>query len=123
MSAMASILADSACSTSQSPLVNEMPLRNIPRTAKESAPVGVLIVDDESLIRWSLGEMLTTHGYFVVEAGDGKSALALLRDPFYQVDVVLLDYRLPDLNGLQVLAAIQNTARRSRVALMTAYGT
>jgi two-component system, NtrC family, response regulator AtoC len=100
-----------------------MPLRNIPRTAKDPAPVSVLIVDDESLIRWSLSEMLTSHGYCVVEASDGKGALALLRDPFYQVEVVMLDYRLPDLNGLQVLAAIRGANPRSRVVLMTAYGT
>ena len=101
----------------------EVPLRNIPRTTKDPAPVGVLIVDDESLIRWSLAEMLSSHGYSVVEAGDGKSALALLRDPFYQVEVVMLDYRLPDANGLQLLAAIHGASPRSRVVLMTAYGT
>ena len=120
---MASILADSTCCMSESPSVSEMPLRNIPRAAKDSAPVGVLVVDDESLIRWSLAEMLSSHGYFVAEACDGKSALSLLRDPFYQVDVVMLDYRLPDLNGLQVLAAIRAASPRSRVVLMTAYGT
>ena len=108
---------------SSSSSVGDLPLRNIPRTAKDSAPVGVLIVDDESLIRWSLAEMLSSRGYFVVEAGDGQSALALLRDPFCQVDVVMLDYRLPDLNGLQVLAAIRSVSPRSRVVLMTACGT
>ncbi|HET6955321.1 MAG TPA: response regulator [Vicinamibacterales bacterium] len=120
---MPGILADSARSSSESPLVCGMPVRNIPRTGKDPAPVGVLIVDDESLIRWSLAEMLSSHGYRVVEAGDGKSALALLGDPFCQVDVVMLDYRLPDVNGLQLLAAIHGASPRSRVVLMTAYGT
>jgi DNA-binding NtrC family response regulator len=108
---------------SGTPPVAEAALRNIPYAAKDSAPVGVLIVDDESLIRWSLAEMLSAHGYFVVEAGSGREALALLRDPCYQVDVVMLDYRLPDLNGLQVLAAIRAASPRSRVVMMTAYGT
>ena len=105
------------------PSVDEMLLRNIPPPAKDSATVGVLIVDDESLIRWSLAEMLSSHGYFVAEACDGKNALALLRDPFFRIDVVMLDYRLPDLNGLQVLSAIRAVSPRSRVVLMTAYGT
>jgi len=120
---MASIVADSAFSMSGSPSISEMPLRNISRTAEDSTPVGVLIVDDESLIRWSLTEMLSSHGYSVAEAGDGKAALAMLRDPFCPGDVVMLDYRLPDLNGLQLLAAIRRASPRSRVVLMTAYGT
>ena len=120
---MASIVADSAFSMSGSPSVSEAPLRNISRTAEDSTPVGVLIVDDESLIRWSLAEMLSSHGYSVAEAGDGKAALAMLRDPFCPGDVVMLDYRLPDLNGLQLLAAIRRASPQSRVVMMTAYGT
>ena len=98
-------------------------LRNIPLTRKKSADVGVLIVDDEALIRWSLAEMLSDQGYAVLEAGDGKSALAILRNPPCPVEVIILDYRLPDLNGLQLLAAIRGVSPHSRVVMMTAYGT
>ena len=98
-------------------------LRNIPLTRKKSATVGVLIVDDEALIRWSLAEMLSDQGYAVLEAGDGKSALAILRNPPCPVEVIILDYRLPDLNGLQLLAAIRGVSPHSRVVMMTAYGT
>ena len=92
--------------------------------AREKSPkVGVLIVDDESLIRWSLSETLIDHDYAVMEAGVGKQALAVLKNPPEPVQVVMLDYRLPDTNGLQLLAAIRGLSPASRVVMMTAYGT
>jgi two-component system response regulator AtoC len=90
---------------------------------KKSAPVSILVVDDEALIRWSLGETLTDLGYAVLEAGDGKGALAVLTNPPAPIAVVMLDYRLPDSKGLQLLAAIRNLSPDSRVVMMTAYGT
>jgi len=83
----------------------------------------VLVIDDESLIRWSLAQTLFDHGYSVMEAGDGKQALAVLRNPPEPVQVIMLDYRLPDTNGLQLLAAIRGISPDSRVVMMTAYGT
>jgi DNA-binding NtrC family response regulator len=87
-----------------------------------SAPLRVLIVDDEPLIRWSLAETLADSGHIVAEAGDGETALRFLADdqPF---DVVLLDYRLPDSNDLRLLTAIRQTAPQSAVIMMTAFGT
>ena len=90
---------------------------------KKSPNVRVLIVDDEPLIRWSLAETLTDEGYGVLEAADGQGALEALRDTPRPVDVIMLDYRLPDSNGLQLLATIRALSPRSRVVLMTAYGT
>jgi DNA-binding NtrC family response regulator len=58
-----------------------------------------------------------------MEAGDGKQALAVLKNPPEPVQVVMLDYRLPDTNGLQLLAAIRGLSPASRVVMMTAYGT
>jgi DNA-binding NtrC family response regulator len=98
-------------------------LGNISQGRKKSANAAVLIVDDEALIRWSLAEMLNEQGYLVLEAGDGKDALAALRNSLEPVDVVMLDYRLPDLNGLQLLTAIRGLSPDSRVVMMTAYGT
>ena len=89
---------------------------------KKSPDVSVLIVDDEPLIRWSMAETLADHGYGVLEAGDGRGALALLQNPLRPVDVIMLDYRLPDSNSLELLATIRTRFPRSRVVLMTAYG-
>jgi DNA-binding NtrC family response regulator len=90
---------------------------------KKSPHVRVLIVDDESLIRWSLAETLTDEGYGVLEAADGQRALEALRDTPRPVDVIMLDYRLPDSNGLQLLGKIRTLSPRSRVVMMTAHGT
>jgi DNA-binding NtrC family response regulator len=88
----------------------------------ENSPrLRVLVVDDESLIRWSLTEELTDSGHQVDEAADGASALSLLCSgrPF---DVVVLDYRLPDSNDLHLLETIRGLLPNSPVIMMTAFG-
>lgn len=90
---------------------------------KKSPNVRVLIVDDEPLIRWALGETLVDRGYGVLEAGDGRGAVRVLGESPLPVEVVLLDYRLPDSNNLQLLATIRTLSPQSQVVLMTAYGT
>jgi DNA-binding NtrC family response regulator len=82
----------------------------------------VLIVEDESLIRWAVAETLTRAGHTVTESWDAATALqALAEAP--SPDVVLLDYRLPDSNDLDLLATIRRTSPSSAVVMMTAYGT
>ena len=90
---------------------------------KKSPTVSVLLVDDEPLIRWSLAETLGDRGYSVLEAGDGRGAIEALTAASEPIDVVMLDYRLPDTNGLQLLGRIRALSPGSRVVLMTAYGT
>lgn len=88
--------------------------------------LSVLIVDDEPLIRWSLAETLADFGYKVLQAADGQRAVKVLEDlPDLPgpVDVIMLDYRLPDSNGLQLLGKIRAMSPHSQVVLMTAYGT
>ena len=87
-------------------------------------PLGrLLIVDDEPLIRWSLGERLSGIGYEVVEAPDGAHALEQFSDSESPVDLVLLDLRLPDTDGVTVLDKIKRLRPECRVILMTAFGT
>ena len=64
------------------------------------APVRILIVDDEKLIRWSLRQRLEAAGYEVLEAEDGAEGLELCRE---NVDLVVLDFRLPDTDGLSLI--------------------
>jgi two-component system, NtrC family, response regulator AtoC len=84
--------------------------------------VRVLVVDDEPLIRWSLSEALGDHGFEVTVAGDGQAAVNALSDGPLP-DVVLLDYKLPDSNGLSLFQTIRDLVPTGHVILMTAFGT
>ena len=59
----------------------------------------------------------------MLEAGDGRGAVEALTHSSHPVDVVMLDYRLPDSNALTLLATIRTVSPLSRVVLMTAFGT
>jgi two-component system response regulator AtoC len=78
----------------------------------------ILVVDDEPLIRWSLSERLKSEGYDVLEADTGKAALEKLAEG---VDLVLLDYRLPDTDGVSVLRKVKEFDQDILVILLTAY--
>jgi AmiR/NasT family two-component response regulator len=83
------------------------------------APRRILIADDESLIRLDLRDMLTHLGYQVVaEAGDGRQAIDLARK--LKPDLVIMDIRMPDVDGIQAAATL--TAERiAPVVLLTAF--
>ena len=78
----------------------------------------ILIVDDEPLIRWSLAERLKSEGYDILEAETGAKALEKLPEG---VDLVLLDYKLPDTDGVSVLRKIKEFDSDILVILLTAY--
>jgi two-component system response regulator AtoC len=82
--------------------------------------VNILIVDDEAIQRTMLGGFLTKQGYTVLQAGNGAEALAqFMQQP---VDLVLLDHRMPDINGDQVLARMKELNPLVRVIMITAFG-
>ena len=83
------------------------------------ASARILIVDDEQLVRWSLNERLTAAGYDVFEAG--LAADALERIGSADIDLVLLDFKLPDGDGLSVLKKIKEVSPEIQVILMTGY--
>ncbi len=83
--------------------------------------IRVLIVEDESAIRWSLRQKFEERGYQVVEAETGKAALEAFNGSVF--DLILLDLRLPDMGGLDVLRAVRQTDQDTVVIVMTAYST
>jgi two-component system phosphate regulon sensor histidine kinase PhoR len=79
----------------------------------------VLVVDDEYGIRSGVDQILEMEGYEVEEAETGKEALeALDRQPF---DIVLIDYRLPDVDGLSLLQSIRGRKLDLMTCMITAY--
>jgi DNA-binding NtrC family response regulator len=81
----------------------------------------ILILEDEKLIRWSIREMLEQAAYEVVEAQTGKEALSRLSANDF--DLLLLDYRLPDATGIEILEWVRSEMPEISVIMMTAYGT
>ena len=78
----------------------------------------ILVVDDERLIRWSMRQRLQEEGHRVLEAASAKEALSHLGE---NLDLVLLDYKLPDDNGLQVLSRFHAEAPHTPVVMITAH--
>jgi DNA-binding NtrC family response regulator len=88
-----------------------------------SPALRVLIVDDESLLRWAAAETLRASGCLVVEALDAEGALAALAEAEEPFDVILLDYWLPDVDDLTLLATVRAVAPESRVVMISAHAT
>ena len=80
----------------------------------------ILVVDDERLIRQSLEKGLSAQGYTVFSAGDGKTALRLAEEE--SLDLIVLDLKLPDLNGIEVLKGLRDLEKDMPVLVITAYG-
>ncbi len=82
-------------------------------------PISVLIIEDERLIRWSIRQKLEKIGYTVAEADCGAAAVQFLDSDVY--DVILLDHKLPDTTGLDILRNHQDRSGDTVVIMMTAY--
>ncbi|HLY97648.1 MAG TPA: sigma-54 dependent transcriptional regulator, partial [Candidatus Angelobacter sp.] len=100
--------------------MSELAILNRPPV--EAAGSGsILIIDDEAGIRESLETLLEFEGYSVASAETGEEGLTKIGErPF---DLVLLDFALPDRNGLEILADIRSRDPQLAVIMITAYGT
>ena len=86
-----------------------------------SSPARILVVDDEKLIRWSVGERLQRGGYEVLAAESGEQALDVVAAN--APDLMLLDVRLPGMDGLTALPRLRAAAPDCEVVVLTASGT
>jgi len=78
----------------------------------------IMIVDDERLVRWSLRQKCEEWGYRVIEADAGEPALKLAQHE--SPDLVLLDVRMPDLSGIEVLDELKKSGDARAVIMITA---
>lgn len=80
----------------------------------------ILIVDDEQNITWSMEKYLSKEGYFIATADSAKKGAELLNaSPF---DLVITDMKMPDVDGFQFLNWIKKNHNKSKVVIMTAFG-
>lgn len=80
----------------------------------------ILVVDDEDSVRNSLEEILRLEGYEVTAAESGEAALAALQNEAF--DLVLLDLKMPHLDGGEVLRTAARSAPDTKVILLTGHG-
>jgi len=85
-------------------------------------PPGVLIVDDDEAICFSLVREVRRQGHPVYVAADGLDALERYHAAAGAIGIAFLDVRMPRLNGLEALAALCRLDPTLRCCLMTAYG-
>lgn len=88
-----------------------------------AAPAGgtILIVEDEISLRTPVATMLRRNGYCVIEAGNGGSAIEIVRERAGGIDAILLDMTLPDVSGADILPELRRMQPGVRVILTTAY--
>src|SRR5712692_747010 len=81
----------------------------------------ILIVDDEPFNLDLLEQELTDRGYAIERAAGGKEALGKFES--FHPDLVLLDYQMPDMSGIEVLKELRGKGNETPVVMITAHGT
>ncbi len=81
----------------------------------------ILIVDDDKIVLRAASEILTREGYTVVSIDDAVEGLATVKDP--SIDVAVLDIKMPNLSGMDLLKAFKQTRPDVEVIMMTAFAT
>ncbi len=80
----------------------------------------ILIVDDEDVARQSLSDILKLEGYNAAAVANGAAAIEYVRN--HPVDLIVVDLKMPGIDGLQVIQAVNQTSPDTEVILLTAYG-
>ena len=87
----------------------------------QTAPTRVFIVDDHEIVRRGVADLLELYADFEVIGEAGTAAQALSRIPAARPDVVILDVRLPDGNGVEVCRALRSELPDTAVLMLTSY--
>jgi len=84
-----------------------------------SSPRSILVVDDEEALRTVLSSELASEGYQVESASDGDEAISIIEKK--QFDLVLLDIKMPKVDGFEVLKFIKKSFPAIKVIMLTAF--
>jgi len=85
-----------------------------------TAKANILVVDDELVERQSLTDILRLEGYHVTAVANGEAAVDYVR--LNSVDLMMLDLRMPGMNGLEVTKVVSRISPDTEIVLLTAYG-
>ena len=88
----------------------------------QNPETGILVVEDEDMLRAAVTKLLRRRGFSVLEANDGTSAVDLLRAHGNRIAVVLLDVTLPGRPSHEVLEAAHRVREDIKVIITSAYG-
>lgn len=97
------------------------PAAAVPRTTTVSATGTVLLVEDENVVRQLVAEILENNGYAVLQAGDGASAIEVLRRHVGELDLLLTDVVMPGMSGRDVARAVTTMRPGTPVLYMSGY--
>ena len=78
----------------------------------------ILIVEDSPLVQQMYGLAFSRHEHELTTASDGRAALAQLADPASRFDVILLDLRMPGMNGVEFLREVRRDARLAQFPIV-----
>lgn len=80
----------------------------------------ILVVDDEPVARQSLTDILKLEGYIVTSAPNGQAAVEYVRT--HPIDLMIVDLRMPGMDGLEVVQVVNQVSPETEVILLTAFG-
>jgi CheY-like chemotaxis protein len=108
-----------------------LPALHVPLPMKKPLPISaetdenhgfILVIDDEDAVRNAVVDLLTLGGWNVLEAADGALGIALYRQRRDAIAVVLLDMRMPGMNGAETLRQLYTVNPNIKVVLTSGYG-
>ena len=87
--------------------------------ASSACPASILVVDDEPDMCWALENILSPEGYQIATATSGKKALELANEKRFEV--VFIDAKLPDVDGLELSSRIKETNPRGAIVMISGF--
>lgn len=101
--------------------VTNAPLLSPEQKVLETSPGVILVIDDEELVRDAVQDILEMYGYEVLTAANGRLGLEIYQKQQKTIDLVLLDWSMPDMNGSETFAALHAFDPDVRVVLSSGY--